>query len=159
MHNKFWGFHAWLLFRMVFPTIQQNQSPLAIVPAFLDCLAKKMEHASKEQDYKFLKMVILLLGILIQGSQNIVMALLVHSCFWDMDFKTVAVCRKSYLAKSSPKLLRFSDWNVRHFETYIDLIDWKRLGDWITIVSQTLIDIYIYIACDCKDGYADREHC
>lgn len=38
--------------RLVFPTLQQNQSPLTIVPQFLDCLAKKMEHASKEQDCK-----------------------------------------------------------------------------------------------------------
>ena len=38
------------MLRMVFPTVQQNQSPLAIVPAFLDCMAKKMEHANREQD-------------------------------------------------------------------------------------------------------------
>ncbi|CAK9004456.1 Uncharacterized protein SCF082_LOCUS8191 [Durusdinium trenchii] len=42
-------------FRLAFPRIQQNQSPLAIVPAFLDCMAKKMEHASKEQDWSNLQ--------------------------------------------------------------------------------------------------------
>lgn len=46
--NRGYAFN--LPLRMVFPTVQQNQSPLSVVPAFLDCLAKKMEHATKEQD-------------------------------------------------------------------------------------------------------------
>lgn len=38
--------------RLVFPTIQQNASVMAILPTFLDTLGRKIESAEREKDHK-----------------------------------------------------------------------------------------------------------
>ena len=37
--------------QVVFPTLQKNQSPFSILPAFIKCLGVKVDNAQVQQDY------------------------------------------------------------------------------------------------------------